>query len=484
MLALTLLLFFASVNWIYSSLELPPSTIDCVGVQATSRRCYFHDVLVVQGVIWFISEVEIQIPSILCSAVDHDRETYCNIILINSSSAIRKLEEFYGDGFNAIIDVDTGLAFGRVNPTNLYHTLFEDTAPIHQMLKHDAKLSEWLSPSPKVSSIVVFQDFRWQYHFEFSYSFWTRFFPTTKFVVLPHPNASDDKLFEQSFKAYRVKYLVAGSNNSCAHYFHCTGGGYTDPNAVTDFRQFLLDKVGIEPRDSHDQRVPKVLIVQRGSTRRIRNIIQLVDLITKIHGTQPRVQDLQKLCIDDQIKLVHDADIVIMIHGGAVGHMLFMASHASLFEFYPYSWPYEYHGLVNWVRHSMIDIPIRHHTFDIRDPRHMYYRGKRLGLCVCDTSTRSLWYNCGVRLYYLLGQFEVEIHRFQEHFSIALKHWEMRRPIEPPMDKSTFKNFTLRMKEPVYYPYVRYLYSKSAASKRNGSEVPDCFPMVYNLVIL
>ena len=332
--------------------------------------------------------------------------------------------------------------------------------------------------------MILFQDSRWQFHFEFSFSFWMRFFPTTKFVVLPHPNATDHKLFAPSMRAYRVNYLVAGSNNSCAHYFHCTKGGYTDPKAVTDLREFLLNKVGVIPRDSRDRNTSKVLIVQRGGTRRIRNIGQLVDAIKKIQGIRPLVQDLQKLSIDEQIKLVHDADMVIMIHGGAIGHVLFMASHSSLFEFYPYSWPYEFHGLVNWVRFSMLDVPIRHHTFDIYDPRQMIYRGKRLGICVCNTTTRSEWYRCGVRLYYLLGQFEVEIQRFHRLYSIAHKQWKNVSPITPPMDKNAFKNWTLNMTEPSYYGYVRQIYNKVPASKLNGASVPDCFVMVYNLAIL
>ena len=475
---LTLLLQLVS-----PSPELPQSSLTCVGLKATSRRCYFRDVLVVHGVIWFISDTIATIPPILCSSVDHDRETYCHILSMNASSASQKLNQVYGLHFNEIIEVETGLAFGRLNPTNVYHTLFEDTIPLYQILKQDALLTDWLELKPMLSSIVVFQDHRVLYPFDFSHTFWTRFFPNTIYVVRPHPDASYDSRFETSWKAYLVKYLVAGSNNSCAHYFHCTGGGYTDPKAVTEFREFLLDRVGVVPRDSRDRHVPNVLIVQRRTTRRIRNISQLKDTITRIHDNAPRVQDLEKLCFDDQIKLVHDADVVIMIHGGAVGHLLFMAPYSTLFEFYPYSWPFEFHGLVNWVRYSMYDVPIRHHAFDIRDPRHMVYRGRRLGLCTCNTSTRALWYTCGVRLYYLLGHFEVELNRFQQQYSIAHQQRETHRPIDPPMDRRTFKNFTLTMKEPEYYSYVRYLHSKTPAFKRNGSRIPNCFQMVYNLAI-
>lgn len=434
--------------------DLPLSSFHCVGELPSSRRCYFSDVLVVGRTIWFISEDnDVQIPRILCSAVDHTFETYCHIRSIHPSQVTDELKRLFGDRSIEYSNKDTGLAFGRLNPSNLYHTLFEDVVPIYQILKKDELLSDWLSDKPKYSAIIVNQDTGLG---SISFSFWSRFFPQVSYIA-DNPQEI----------VYRVKYLVAGVNNSCAHYYHCSDGRYTDPNAVTDLRQFLFEKVGVVTRSSRSRESARVVIIQRGTTRKIRNIDEITDIVSKTRGKIPEVVDLAKLSFDDQIKLIHDTDILIMIHGGALAHLMFMAEYATLFEFYPFSFPYEFHGLVNWVRYSMRDVSIRHHPFDIRDPRHMFFGGgnglQPLPLCLCDTSHRGAWYGCSTSLAWSLAEFLVDSTRFEVDFSITSYYWEIRYPIAPPLSKDDFRNFSLALKEPSYYPYLRREFNKENA---------------------
>ena len=423
--------------------------------------------LVVREVMWFLTEEEnFKIPDILCSAVDHVAETYCDVKVLSPSAATSQLKDTYGDEALEIPFVETGLAFGRLSSPNPYHTLFEDTVPVHQILKEDSLLSDWLSDQPKLSALILFPDHN--HNFEFSHKFWSRFFPNVTYVVTPPAGDFDEERFKTSMKAYRVNYLVAGSNNSCAHYFHCSRGEYTDSKAVVDLRNFLFHKVGVIPRNSRGQDSARILIVQRGGSRRMRNIDEIVEIVKSTSGVLPKVEDLGMLSIDEQIKLIYDSDIIIMMHGGALAHLMFMAEHAALVEFYPFSWPFEFHGLVNWVRYSMSDVPIRHFPFDIRDPRHMFYRFGHLPLCLCDTSQRSSWYSCGVDLYWNLMEFEVHPGRFEEHFSIAWHKWDTIAPITPPVNKSEFKKFSLAMKEPSYHPFVRKAFKK----QNLGSNTP------------
>ena len=387
----------------------------------------------VRGSIWYISDCyQPEIPEILCSAVDRDHgyASFCSIKQILPSSAKYSLQHNFGVEVTDMLNMDTGLAFGRLNPYNFYHTLFEDLIPIHQILKEDEYLSDWLSDYPKNSSLILFQDHN--YGFSFSHDkLWSRFFPNVTYVVTPPKDAMEEAHWRASLKAYRVKYLVAGSNNSCAHYFHCSRGEYTDPYAVSDFRRFVFEKVGVTPRSSRDHNSAKVTII-RGSSRKIRNIDDIVGVVAHIRGETPDIVDLEKLSLDDQIKRIHDTDILIMMHGAAIAHLMFMAEYATIFEFFPFGWPLEFRGLENWVRFSLPDVPIRLHQFDIRDPRHMYYgHDHPLPLCVCDTSSRDKWYACASELYFKLSSFEVDITRFEEHLSVASNHWDVRHPIVP-----------------------------------------------------
>jgi hypothetical protein len=70
-------------------------------------------------------------------------------------------------------------------------------------------------------------------------------------------------------------------------------------------------------------------------------------------------------------------------------------------------------------------------------------------------------------LFWNVQTIEIDIARFVPQFKAAVEAWTARETVVAPLCKKDFKNYSLAIMEPDYYPQVREMYKESAP-------LPDC----------
>ena len=534
--------------------DIPISQVDCKGDIPEQRRCLLENVFVSQGVILVVSETPLLTapPHVLCSAVTKTKHfaKYCEFEVVSRTEIYDKIRGYgnhksssrmtTGNRNMNVINITSALAFGRLARANCYHSLFEDLIPIYETLLLYPKLfAHWLNMQPSHHSdnkhqhsqqfrdMIVFvgddvRDYSTNYY---SFMFWKRFFPQ---VLLTDKYAKSDEFFA-------VKNLVVGSNSSCIHYFHCSRDTYTTPNIAMSFRQFILSNVGISMREqamndafkpmirsrnqtlstsSDDYTVKEeastkikpdiVTIIQRNlrESRHIFNIEEVKSTCNLVFGSEFDdrgekgpcvVKYYSEMSLDEQIIQTYNSDVLICVHGGALGNVLFAKNRSTIIDIYPYSFP-TFHGLMNWIRFSLSDsLLLGHSPFEITTPHDMYFRVRStlttLPLCLCNTSTTYTWFKCGFgKIFYLCAGLAVNHGEFSDHLRQSLRIWEQRQmtPFSPSMidqppvsSKRLFRNLSLARKEPHYYSHVREAYLVSLPAQLNESvraaaNPPDC----------
>eukprot|EP00668_Euglena_longa_P021606 GGOE01026876.1.p1 GENE.GGOE01026876.1~~GGOE01026876.1.p1 ORF type:complete len:499 (+),score=79.41 GGOE01026876.1:46-1542(+) len=296
---------------------------------------------------------------LLCSVADMVNFRHCSIQWHTPQELIARLEES-----SVQVDTyDTGILFSRLNPHNPYHTLFEEFLPIYETILSTPELGHWLKSSASANSqLLVFQDpFRPVYSDMFpDYSI---LFPDARRIV------QNDRTV-----AFHVKLVVAGTKASCVHAGHCSRGHFLTPDLGTQFRHYALQRLGLplgRPVAS-----PRVTFVQRFKTRVIANLEELVtranDVLTAhcpaTAMSKATVVDLDRMPIISQVELASTTDILVLMHGGALGNALFLPPHAVVMDIYPYGFYSQLHGyIVNGIRLSMPSMRYGHRLVETND---------------------------------------------------------------------------------------------------------------------
>lgn len=426
--------------------DLPLSSFTCTGAHAHARRCVITNAVIIADTIWLLmnSGQINHMPKTLCSAIDDaitETRVYCHTRSVSREDFFRK----FGGSTECALTFDTGLAFGRLSPQNLYHTLFEDMIPAFDIISSSPELSSWLKPAQSERRLLYFQEDKGH---DISFRMWHLLFPHIDQLSL-----NNVKKGASTTKIRFVRTLVAGSNASCAHYFHCSRGAYATDGIAVKFRQYVLSTVYLIERTVSTLK-PVVTIVQREGGRRIANLPEVYQAIKTVTGVEPRVVDYGNLPITQQIALTMSTDVLVMVHGGALGHMLFMAHGALLVDVYPYNYPFQFHGLVNWVRASLESVHISHAPFDVTRSSDMQYTDGALPEdCLCDASSRSSFYGCAIQCFYTAKSLTVDIQRFLPHFSSAISKWLNGSSYAQPLSRDNFRS--THSLEPWYYASIR-----------------------------
>jgi hypothetical protein len=348
----------------------------------------------------------------------------------------------------------------------------------------------------------------------YTHRFWRQFFPRVLQVDRFSSSSSSSRSSSRSStgEVFFVESLVAGSNSSCVHYYHCRRGAYTTPGIAMAFRRFLLAKVGISlaAQELADQFTPSsaaaaaavevVTIIQRQpqESRQLLNIQDLLSICNSVFGGKASgggnsvsahaeggpcvVKYYSEMSLRAQILQTHASDVLIAVHGGSLGNILFAKNRSTVIDIYPYSFPYSFHGLMNWIRFSLMDsLFIGHAPLEVQRAEDMFFKNKTglspLSPCLCNTSTRLLWFKCGFgKMFYRSAGMYIDPVRFSDHLKSALSVWQQRQvhasvPAAvdpPPVSRGAFKVFSLSQAEPWYYARLRS--DSSTASFRFPSE--------------
>ena len=399
-----------------------------------TRRCVFQNVIVQGGVIYYYAEdpLVVTVPPMLCSMVNTPEMNAapCEVRVLSDPTAIATLLA----QTNKIQHFNLGLALHRLNPGNAYHLLFEDMIPAVAMIYKATNITS-NDPVPAILHTLKQQDvglFVTDHHTGklMDKRFWKAFYP--ELTVLP----------VSSKFSYRVKTLLAGTGTNCVHWGHCqvvnrTRGIFDPPDAAVALRKVVFHRYDIaEERDDTaaaaaaaaaapppPRRVgpPRVTLIQRSTTRRIRNLEEVRSTIKSVMGVLPRVVDMSGLSIKDQVLLTHNTDIFILVHGGAMANLLWLPPRALIIDIYPHGFPISYHSnIIHWIRKALQPaIELGHMPFQIETAEGQeLLTGPMVPGCVC----RSI--PCQIEVFRTSALITVDVVRFKEHLKEGLKAWK------------------------------------------------------------
>jgi len=118
--------------------------------------------------------------------------------------------------------------------------------------------------------------------------------------------------------------LLAGTATGCAHWGHCAPldrppGTFDPPDVAAAFQDLVFTRFGVKEGLLYGREAaPRVTIVQRSKTRRLRNLEDMVQIVRDEMGVEPRVVDMANMTVSEQVTASHNTDIMIMVHGGAL----------------------------------------------------------------------------------------------------------------------------------------------------------------------
>eukprot|EP00667_Euglena_gracilis_P008326 EG_transcript_8423 len=322
------------------SFTVIPSSVHCSDSENfNDRRCVFRDVYMVGKVLWVVSNTSIQVPQLLCTSIDtpDDLARKCSI----ERRTTKQLNRLLSKKHVRVYTYDTGILFSRLCPWNPYHVVFEEFMPIYEMITNTPELAHWLAPtSVGMSQLLLLQD---KFHNNILSDDHGR-------LLFPNAQIIQTSLSKQR-TVFHVKFLVAGTRASCVHAHHCTKGKFLTPDIGSRFRRFALQQSGFQ--EVRPKALPRVTVVQRNGSRIIANIDAVIAKVKGIlvarqiaHNVEVKVVDFGKLPIKEQVLTTMGTDILIMVHGGAYGNVIFLPRHAVVVDFYPYSFLPQLHGYV------------------------------------------------------------------------------------------------------------------------------------------
>lgn len=402
---------------------LVESTFICRGDAPESRRCVFTNAIVDKGVIWLYSRNrDLVVPPMLCSAVSHP-DAYrrlCDVRVSTNPVAYRELLGRAKDHHS----FDLAVALYRLNPTNAYHSVWEDMLPALGMMRWAGQL-----PADAKEAMRRLRAARWGLavvdHLGADLvdkRLWQELLPE---VTVAHPNGSP---------IWAAK-LLAGTNTGCAHWGHCAPadrprGTFDPPDVAMAFREMVFTRFGIREGPAHNGEavVPCVTIVQRSRTRRLRNLEELVQIVREEMDVEPLVVDMAGMSALEQITVSHNTDIMIMVHGGALMNTIWLPPKALLMDIYPYAFPMGHHsGIVHWMRNALPGVALGHHPFEVLSSQGQeLLEGPVKTNCTCRDDGA-----CQATVFIHTAYVHVDAERFREHVRQGLELWREGRYAEP-----------------------------------------------------
>eukprot|EP00667_Euglena_gracilis_P015625 EG_transcript_16253 len=319
--------------------DVIPTRIHCENASDPREgRCFFHNAYVVDNVVWVVRNESLPVPRLLCSAFDQPARMarYCDVEWHPPADLVARFTRMPRAMLHTY---DSGIVFSRLNPNNMYHSVMEDQMPLFELIHTTPELSEWLGPPNASSRLLSFLDSCHTCHLGNELA--RLLYPAARLLWGPDPAA-----------VFHVKLLVAGSKASCGHPGHCQRGHFRTPDIGTHFRRFALRRAGLaaEPRPTPGAPA-RVTVVQRMGSRRIANLDEVVAavngaLVTRYghEALNATVVDFAPLSLREQMRTMLHTNVLVMVHGGVYGNLVFLPRHAIVIDIYPYAFHPELHG--------------------------------------------------------------------------------------------------------------------------------------------
>lgn len=424
---------FVLLTLVRSPSGLAESTISCTGDAAETRRCVFTNAVVADGVIWLYSRAALHVPPVLCSAANQPAP-YRHLCDVRVSSDPVAYGELLGSAKRSK-SFDVAVAVHRLNPTNAYHAVWEDMLPALGMMRWGGGL-----PADAHGVMRHLRAQKWGVtvvdHMgpdQLDGWLWEELLPE---VTVVHPSGAP----------VRAAKLIAGTAVGCAHWGHCAPldraqGTFDPPDAAAAFRELVFKRFGINEEEKSSwkgrgagaeaETAPRVTVVQRARTRRLRNLEAVVQIVREEVGVEPLVVDMANMTAVEQVTASHNTDVMIMVHGGALVNTMWLPRAALLIDIYPYAFPVRMQSaIVHWIRGALGGLGMGHHPFEVLE-----WEGQELlsgpitKNCTCEDDS-----GCQAHVFQSTKYVAVEAGRFREHMKQSLELWRdgrYRAPVGP-----------------------------------------------------
>ncbi|KAI9011841.1 hypothetical protein DFJ74DRAFT_772124 [Hyaloraphidium curvatum] len=358
----------------------------CSGSTRDAARCVFRDALVANGTVYFLDPGGAgAVPPLLCSIANNPaaQTAGCDV------RAVRHRGEWAALAAGAE-DVPAGVMLGRLSPRNLYHVLFEEVVPATSMA-WDAVGGVAADGTTKPFALFAL-DSNGRGNLD---------------ERLLSALAPGVRLVHRDAGTFRVGRLVAGTRAACTHRGHCLGPEgianrtFEPPDAAVHVRRGIFADIGAtEPAAAPPPRLhPRITVVQRTRTRRFapHALAAMNATLTWLGGGRaPGIVDFASLDPPAQVRLAAQTDLLVLVHGAALGHLLFLPPFSAVLEVYPHAVPAEHHGLVQGILSSLAPaVPLSHFPLQIRGAEgQLTHWGPLPANCTCPDEwceARTLW---------------------------------------------------------------------------------------------
>lgn len=403
-----------------SDAPLSSSTYTCTGNDTRSGRCIFRNALVRNGTITLFGlHPNVTLPPLLCSiSINPQYSVLCSIHLVahQPPSVLTK---------NTSCHLDIGVSRHRLNPTNPYHIQFEDVIPFWGVLH--SKLG--LSDDPRTALVRLNQSrvgFFVMDHVgpHLDSQFWLTLLPEISVI---HPR--DDK-------ACWVNTLFVGSRAECTHWWHCNSS-YNPPDSGLRLREVVLHRMSrnalwlstIRPARGT---TPRITLVKRvAGSRQFANILEIQTTL-KTFDPNLHTVDLATLTVSQQIAVGQGTDIYVLVHGGALGNLLWLSPNALVVDIWPYPLPDVLQGfLIPSIRGSALPwLNLGHHPLELVSSKgHQLMDGQAIRQgCECGGQNMGM---CMLHMFGGTKLVNVDTGRLHEHMHVSVGLWRSRNYTPP-----------------------------------------------------
>jgi len=153
-----------------------------------------------------------------------------------------------------------------------------------------------------------------------------------------------------------------------------------------------------------------------------------------IHGPE-------NVVVGTQVRLSHITDIMVMVHGGALGNVAFMPFGSVLVDIYPYNSPEAVQGdLIHAIRKSLSRMEIIHLPFEVTDHKDVELTtGQVVDHCMCPNEPlhNPRIKECAWNFFWRTASLHVNKMRFRDHMAQTLAMWK-EHEYTPPMSQQDY----------------------------------------------
>jgi hypothetical protein len=329
------------------SYQVRISSVQCKEGITEDRRCIFENLILKDSKIYYIYPDKGQPPlmNLIRTCVDHlDPKMWP----LWQPSFVRLQDTNQWNVTRA--PFEKALLWRFLNPRNLYHVLFDDYGPLLRLRSFffktpiDGRSDEQLLLLNGDQLLPGFKEiFRWMFIRDVCY-------------------------IQDYHSAIQVSHLAVGTQSTCGHRGHCLHR--MESGSLIRLRASLFKHL----ESDHGVRTPapawrnisrghlKIGVIQRELSRRFENLTQVMAENKFLKKLTPIY--LEKHTIVEQARIVSPLDVLVMMHGGAIGNWLFLKPGSVVIDVRPFGY---HHPLTQWIAQDLQGLNITFISFTLTE---------------------------------------------------------------------------------------------------------------------